>query len=149
MPRKQITREQKIRQQEKPLGITMAELKAEIDAANGDLRRSIPMKRQVGNLRLVIRCRKDIPPAWGMSLILDNSMIDCVHYHKLDYTNTNGIKTVGWHRDLMESGENVGRKTLDNFHPRNLDDFILWVLKIFRVTLKPGGEDADGQLSIH
>ena len=28
--------------------------------------------------------------------------------------------------------------------PRDLEDFILRVLKLFKVTLKPGGEDANG-----
>lgn len=133
----------------KPLGITFAQLKAEIDAAGGDLRIPIKMKgSHRGNLRLMIRCKNNIPQSWGMSLILDNSMIDCVHFHRTDYTNTEGIKLAGWHRDLMEGGKNVGRKTLKHFDPQQLDDFILQVLKIFKVTLKPGGEDADSRLPI-
>jgi hypothetical protein len=149
MARKQLSREQKIRVREKPLDVTLAELKAEIDAADGDLRRSVPLKRFSGSLRLMIRCRHDIPRSWGMSLILDNAMIDCVHYHRTDYTNTEGIRTAGWHRDLMESGKNVGRKTLDAFNPQSVDEFILRVLKIFKITLKEGNADAGGQLSIN
>jgi hypothetical protein len=95
MPRKPLTREQKVRKQQKPLGITLAELKAEIDQADGDLRRTIIMKREFGTLRPMVRCKKTIPQSWGMSLILDNAMIDCVHFHRTDYTNTEGNQDYG------------------------------------------------------
>ena len=145
MPRKPLTREQKVRQQNKPLGITFAELKAEIDAAEGDLRKPIKLARQSGSLRLMIRCKNvNIPVSWGMSLILDNAMIDCVHFHRMPYSNTDGAKRVGWHRDLMDGGSNVGRMTLEDFDPKILEDFILRVLKIFKVTLNLGGDDAHG-----
>jgi hypothetical protein len=149
MPRKPLSREQKLLRREKPLGITLAELKIEIDASGGDLRKRVHLKRHPGLLRLMIRCKyKNLPQSWGMSLILDNSMIDCVHFHNSNYVNTEGFKKVGWHRDLMESGKNVGRKTLTDFDPQALDDFLLRVPKMFKVTLKPGGEDASGQLPI-
>jgi hypothetical protein len=145
MPRKPLTPEERVRRQVKPLDVTFAELKAEIDSAGGDLRRAIKMKGQSGSLRLMIRCKKtNIPASWGMSLILDGSMIDCVHFHVTDYLNTDGFKRIGWHRDLMESGRNVGRKTLEDFDPKNLEDFIQRVLELFKVTLKPGGNDANG-----
>ena len=131
--------------------MTLAALKACIDEADGDLRLRVPPLRRVpGSLRLVVRAKlPNVPESWAMSLLLDNVIIDCVHHHTTEYTNTNGRKAVGWHRDLLTAGQNIGRQTLDKFSPKKLDEFLVLALDLFRLTLKEGREDAHGQLPIN
>jgi hypothetical protein len=95
MPRKPLSQERKISAQAKNLGITLTELKAEIDAGNGELKRHIRLNRQGDFIRLVIRCkRKDLPECWAMSMLHKNVCIETIDFHKTDYWDTEGIKAL-------------------------------------------------------
>jgi hypothetical protein len=150
MPRKPLSQERKISAQAKKLGLTLAELKAEIDAGNGQLKRDIRLNRKGNFIRLIIRCRrKDLPECWAMAMLHKNVCIETIDFHQTDYRDTEGIKRIGWHRDLREYGGSAQKVCVSTFDPRTLDEFIVAGLAIFNIIVKPGENvDAHGQLQI-
>ncbi len=150
MPRKSASQERKIGKQSKKLGLTLAELKDEIDATRGYLDHAITLNRKGDFVRLIIRCkRKDLPECWAMSMLHKNICIETIDYHTSDYVDTEGIRRIGWHRDLREYGGSVQKVCLPTFDPRTLDEFIVAGLAIFNIIVKPGENvDAHGQLQI-
>ena len=150
MPRKPPRQERKISAQAKKLGLTLAELKAEIDAGKGQLKHDIRLNRKGDVVRLIIRCkRNDLPECWAMSILHRNVCIETIDYHTTDYYDTEGIRRIGWHRDLREYGGSVQKVCLPTFDPSTLDEFIVAGLAIFNIIVKPGENvDAHGQLQI-
>jgi hypothetical protein len=70
MTRKPLSQERKIGAQVKKPDLTLTELKAEIDAGNGQLKRDIKLNRKGDCIRLIIKCeRKDLPERWAMSML--------------------------------------------------------------------------------
>ena len=129
--------------------MTLAQLKAEIDAADGDLRLTYQLNRRGESIRLIIRCKnRSVPEAWAMAMLYQNVRFDCIDFHQTDYRDADGTRRLGWHRDLRENDRTIQKVCLASFKPATLDQFIVEALALFNIILSPGDEDANGQLHL-
>lgn len=145
MPPRAKSREQRIRDLVKPVGLTLEQLKAEIDAADR-FSRVLKLHRGRDFIRLIIRCTHPNPEQWAMAILLDNIRIDCIDYHTSDYRDHEGFLRLGWHRDIRENNRTIKKVALPDFKPSGPEQFIIDAMSILKVVLDPGGKDADSKL---
>ena len=81
-----------------------------------------------------------------MAMLYQNVRFDCIDFHQTDYTDADGVRRLGWHRDLRENNRTIQKACLASFDPVTLDQFIVEGLALFNIILSPGDEDAHGQL---
>lgn len=144
MPAKRRSTEERIRRSAKQLAVTLAEIKAIMDANFGDFEADLHVARMRGRLRLILKCRHTSFASWSMSLILNdhrfNGRIDCIDWEPL-FDSIDGRRCSGFHRHVWNSKQmscDRFKVPMDGFNPASVEEFILAGLQFFNVNLLKG-----------
>jgi hypothetical protein len=142
MPSRRFSPEERILASVKRLDLTIAGIKAEMDASGGTLEGRLSVKGSRGLLRLVIRCRHPSPTSWSMSLILNSERfsgrVDCIDWEPL-FVSIDGSRCSGFHRHIWNSKVMTCDRfklPMPQFRPTSAEEFIVMGLRILDVAVK-------------
>lgn len=145
------TLEQRIIAQDKPLGLSLADLKVALNSNRGRISRGIALKGiRAIQVRLIVVVPTFRRKTWSLSLLLNDIRADGIDWHVTTYTDTEGAKRIGWHRHIWCPQRRTGealRQHLPDFDPATTEDFILEGFSIMGVSLKGEVQNARGQMS--
>jgi hypothetical protein len=137
---------EKLRAADKLLDMTTAGLRAAMDGNDGEIRAAVLRVRGMrGQLRLKIRCRKNVPFCWQMAVVLYSSSvdgrIDCIDFEH-QFEDVNGQLCSGFHRHEWDQADNSCERrkvALPTFNPPDVAEFIRQGFELMNIKLK---EDA-------
>jgi len=132
--------EERAVRQVKFMDLTFWQLADAIDKQR-DVKVTLRTKPRLGKLKIQIRCRSNVPEAWTMALILNNTPVDWIDHHGR-YVDRHGLLQHGWHHhvwDAQSKSSKNGRERLDGFVPLTAQEFIISGLACLNVFLETGG----------
>jgi hypothetical protein len=109
----------------------MEQVRAAMDASNGDLEYSLVVPRVRGSLRLVVRYRHPSRTSWSMSVILNSDRfdgrIDCIDWEG-SFVSIGGVWCSGFHRHVWDAKSmscERTKKDLVGFVPASVEEFVI------------------------
>jgi hypothetical protein len=144
MPRGSDVFEDKIRRQQKGLGITLEQLKKNLDEDKGSFDQTAKVRGLSITVRVIVRARHALPESWAMSILFNNKRVDGIDWERR-VSDHRGKKydCTGWHRHIWDVRlRDALKECLPEFKPDSLQYFIITGFKILNVQLERSSQDA-------
>jgi hypothetical protein len=152
MASKPIPVEEKVLRQTKVLEMTMGELQVALDDNSGTLKALLAVRTKGCVVKLVLRCKRpDIPATWAMIVVLNGIPITWIDWHRFEYTDTAGVRRIGWHKHCWSATEKSckdHRQHLVGFDPVTVAGFLREGFKVLGIELMKGDSDGHGQMPL-
>jgi hypothetical protein len=152
MAKKPLSEEEQLRRNQKQLGLTWAEIQAEIDANSGTFDRRARVRGARKAVRVILRVKRaQYFMKWAMSVVAEpHGRIDGIDWErKIDDHRGKTHNCSGWHRHMWKPGSmDRHKECLKDFAPKTIKDFIVSGFRVLNVQIKKEGAHANGRLPL-